>query len=563
MFARLSKAKPTQWGRLASSTASSDQQALRRTQMFMPTLRETPAEAALPSHRLLLRGGYIRQTSLGVYNYLPLAVRVLDKLEHLIDGAMKSVEPMGQKVSMPLLLGRESWDKTNRWQTTGEELFRLQDRHGSDYCLGPTHEEVVTELVAQNVFSYKDLPLCLYQVGRKYRDERRPRYGLMRSREFIMKDMYSFDTTEEGAARTYQSVRQAYHQFFTSLGLPFTEVKADTGNIGGNLSHEFQILAAVGEDDLLTCDNDKCGYAANVEAAVSSLSHAGEAGEYAYFEATDIEWLSGCVPEEGRPMPMVRVLVPQGRAVNPIKLLKEWAPTVDGQCMFRVSAMAPVDGTDRAVDTADTIIDVSLRKVVDIDEGVRVLDVATSAPGDRCNACETGVLVGSKGIEVGHIFYLGSKYSSTLGATFTDSNGRPAVAQMGCYGMGVSRIFAAAVEANHLGDNDDRIRWPESIAPYRVVVLTAGKQKNLREAATALADRLSQHPQLRGEVVLDDRWKDSPGMKMKEALLWGAPNMIVVGRQFVQDGTVEVERTLTGEKTYCTPDEALHLFDEE
>jgi prolyl-tRNA synthetase len=523
--------------------------------MFLPTLRETPAEAAIPSHQLLLRAGYIRQTAAGVYNYLPIAVRVLNKIEKLVDLAMTTTTPAGQKVSMPLLLGADLWKKTGRWETTGDELIRLRDRHQHEYCLGPTHEEVVTDLVANNVFSHKDLPVALYQIGRKYRDERRPRYGLMRSREFIMKDMYSFDKTVEEAHATYESVRQAYHNVFKTLGLKYVEVEADTGNIGGSLSHEFQILADVGEDDVLICD---CGqYAANAEKATSSLPPTDQA-ETVYYRATKVvDGGEGKGGDEARGLPVVRATVPQGRSVNMVKLLNVWNALLPST--LTVQDAKAVDAPHAEGSVVTNVVDLSVARGGD---GVAA-DVVLSEAGDGCAQCDgNGALHSKKGIEVGHIFYLGKKYSSALGAKFTNANGRPEEMEMGCYGLGISRIMAAAVEALHdpTDGGSGRIRWPEAIAPYRIVVLTAGKHEDLEQGARNFANALTnspKNPSLRDEVVLDNRWKESPGMKMKEALLWGAPVMCVFGKRFLSEGLVEIEETATGIKRWATMERAI------
>ncbi|XP_066548394.1 putative proline--tRNA ligase, mitochondrial [Amia ocellicauda] len=399
-----------------------------------------PGEAmTCKSQRLMLQAGLIHPANPGCYHYLPVTVRAVEKLVRLIDQEMQGIG--GQKLDMPSLCAADLWRRSERWDLMGKELFRLRDRHGAEYCLGPTHEEAVTELLAaQGTLSYRQLPLLLYQVTRKFRDEPKPRFGLLRGREFYMKDMYSFDVNEEAARRTYESVCQAYARLFTRLGLRWVQVQADTGNIGGELSHEFQLPADVGEDRLLVCGD--CGFSANAE----------------------------------------------------------------------------------------------------------------TLEQERCPQCKGGMLAETKGIEVGHTFYLGTKYSSIFSASYNNPQNKPVICEMGCYGLGVTRILAASIEVL---SPEDRIRWPGLLAPYQVCVLPPKKGGRGEEAAGlawglcgALAEAL---PALRGEVALDDRTQLTIGKRLKDADIMGYPYVIVVGQSALDDlPTFEVRTQTTGETVFLT-----------
>ncbi|KAK2908106.1 probable proline--tRNA ligase, mitochondrial isoform X2 [Channa argus] len=406
-------------------------------------------EMTCKSQRLMQQAGLIHSSNPGCYYYLPATVRSMEKLVRVIDQEMQGIG--GQKLDMPSLCSADLWKVSERWELMGKELFRLKDRHGIDYCLGPTHEEAVTTLVAhQTTLSYRQLPLLLYQITRKFRDEPKPKFGLLRGREFYMKDMYSFDVSEEEAYKTYESVCQAYTQLFTRLGLRCVQVQADTGNIGGKLSHEFQLPADIGEDQLLVCGN--CSFSANVETMSS-------------------------------------------------------------------------DRTD-------------------------------------CPQCKTGTLVESKGIEVGHTFYLGKKYSRAFKAVFTNAQNNPSIAEMGCYGLGVTRILAAAIEVM---STEEGIRWPGLLAPYQVCVLPPKKGSKMDKAA-ALAEDLVHTlekalPQLRGEVVLDDRTQMTIGKRLKDASILGYPYVIVVGQGALEETPrFEVTCQEIGEKMFLSKDGLIDLL---
>ncbi|KAI4891913.1 hypothetical protein NFI96_030000 [Prochilodus magdalenae] len=422
------------------------------SRLFQPSnLREGQevGDMTCRSQRLMLQAGLIHHSSPGCFYYLPAALRSVEKLVRLIDEEMQAIG--GQKVDMPALCGADLWKRSGRWELMGKEMFRLQDRHNIDYCLGPTHEEVVTELLAsQSTLSYRQFPLLLYQVTRKFRDEQKPKFGLLRGREFYMKDMYSFDVTEEAALHTYQSVSHAYSRLLDRLGLKWVKVQADTGNIGGTLSHEFHLPADVGEDRLLMCGN--CGFSANVE---------------------------------------------------------------------------------------------------------------TVEPGQAdCPQCHTAPLSESKGIEVGHTFYLGTKYSQVFNATFTNAQNKLAVAEMGCFGLGVTRILAASIEVL---SSEDSIRWPRLLAPYQVCVLPPKKGSKASDAIQ-LAEELVQSlgnslPNLKGEVVLDDRTQLTIGKRLKDANRLGYPYVVVVGQKAMEEQPVfEVVCQQSGETMFLSKDGLLDLL---
>ncbi|OQR90819.1 prolyl-tRNA synthetase [Achlya hypogyna] len=520
----------------ALSTAAESSYALRST-TFIPTTKEVPADAAIPSHQLLVRAGMIRKTSNGIYMMLPLAGRVLAKLEAIIDKHMAAIGC--SKLSMPCLLTADLWKETGRWESSGPELFRVHDRRDVAHCLGPTHEEVFTSLVASTVSSPKQLPLRLYQIGRKYRDEIRPRFGLLRAKEFVMKDAYTFDLDRAGAETTYHLMVDAYHKILHALRLPIAQVEADTGNIGGSLSHEFHVLSGFGEDALLSCS--ECNYAANVEKARGVLM-----SPPAPLQATTpvasladvVQAPAGYVPTlylaENKTQ-LVVVLTPEGREVNPLAL------------------KGHIADVDNLVAVAKGHVDCALELPsprVFVDAGVApsaalaaFLNSAGAVHGefrlarehDGCPCC-SGSLVEKRGIEVGHVFYLGDKYSKVLGAKYLDANGKAQTMDMGCYGMGVTRLMAAAVESLH---DAHGIVWPDAIAPYKAVVVGLGKEADPTAAAAKdIAASLARV--LPDDVMLDDRWAERPGVKLTEAELVGYTWRVVVGKRFASEGLVEV-----------------------
>jgi len=553
---------------------------MRLSKAYVPTLKEVPAEAEVVSHRLLLRAGFIRKLTAGIYTYLPLGLRAVNKVADICREEMDRAG--AQDILMPTVQPGALWRETGRWEFSGRELLRFVDRHDRDYCLGPTHEEVVTDLVRGEVRSYRQLPLNLYQIQTKFRDEIRPRFGLMRGREFVMKDAYSFDRDEAGADTSYRAMYDAYCAIFRRLGLEFRPVEADTGSIGGNFSHEFMVLADTGEDTIATCQ--ACDYAANLEKAevvvpadkcdcghdcpaFSPVSTPGvhtvpELCEFLAIEP-DAVVKTLLFDVDGRP---VAALVRGDRELNEIKLKNHlhaqdvklaspeqviaWtgAPVgFAGPVNLKVAGLRIV--ADRELDfdcgwvvganAADAHLrNVDLRRDVTLDG---YADLRNITEADRCPRCGGEIRL-RRGIEVGHVFKLGLKYSKAMNAVFLDENGKEQVMVMGCYGIGVSRIVASAIEQNH---DADGIKFPPSIAPYEVSLLSlGGKEPEVVEAA----DRLYAELRKQGvEVLYDDR-DERPGVKFKDADLMGMPMQLVLGGKGLKAGIIEAKDRRTGEK---------------
>lgn len=551
---------------------------MRVSQMLIPTLREDPAEAEVVSHRLLMRAGFIRKAAAGIYTLLPLGWRVVEKIERIVREEMNRCG--GQEILMPIVQPAELWRESGRWDVYGPELFRLKDRHGREFCLGPTHEEIVTALVRNEVKSYRQLPLLLYQIQNKYRDERRPRFGLMRGREFIMKDLYSFDRDEEGLNESYRKMFEAYTNVFRRCGLRFRPVVADSGAIGGSDTHEFMVLAESGEALIVFCENERCGYAANVEKAesagcgvVEKKEEPAPMAEVATPGVRSIQEVSaflGIGPEKTiktvlfeTERGVVVALVRGDRDINEVKLknvlgclhLEMAGPDkvrevtgaeagfagpvgLDGVC---VVADLEVMMLENAVAGANLdgyhLVNVNPERDFKVD---LVADIRLVRAGDPCPKCGAP-LREARGIEVGQIFKLGDKYSKSLGAVFLDENGQSRPMIMGCYGIGITRTMAAAVEQNH---DDDGIIWPASIAPFHVVVVPVSvkdpQQVEISEEVYGLLSRAGI------EVLLDDR-PERAGVKFKDADLIGYPLRITVGSRGASVGQVEVRLRRTGE----------------
>lgn len=553
---------------------------MRASQLHLPTLREPPKDAETISHQYLVRAGFIRRVAAGIYSFLPLGVRAMEKVKRIVREEMNRAG--AQEVFMPAIVPAELWQESGRWQQYGPELLRLKDRKGADYCVGPTHEEVIVDLVRKDVRSYKQLPVNLYQIQTKFRDEMRPRAGLMRGREFVMKDAYSFDADVSGAHRSYRGMFDAYNEIFTRLGLRFRPVEADTGNIGGSMSHEFQVLADSGEDAIVACN--ACDFAANVEKAplpdqpLAALS-GGEAARQAVETpgAKSIEQVCkvlGCRADQmikavlymADEQPVV-AFVRGDREANEVKVKKalgckalflaeaDWFVKATGLPPGYLGPILPAGYDARRVRfVADFEVKSMTNAVCGANEkqqhitgvfpardlqGLAFADLRMAVEGDNCPRC-TGKLQSFRGIEVGHVFYLGQKYSKAMGATFLDEKGEEKVFEMGCYGIGITRILSAAIEQNH----DDRgIRWPVAIAPWEAAVLSLGAEPAIAELAAGLYRDL----QLAGvEVVLDDR-DERPGVKFADADLIGYPVQIVVGKKAAQ-GVVEVKLRHSGDK---------------
>ena len=538
------------------------------SRLLIPTLKENPAEAEAVSHRLLLRAGMIRKLTSGIYNYLPLGLRVLRKVERIVREEMDRAG--AQEVLMPAVQPAELWQESGRWQIYGKELLRFQDRHGRDCCFGPTHEEVITDLVRKEVHSYRQLPLNLYQIQVKFRDEIRPRFGLIRGREFIMKDAYSFDADEAGAEACYRRMYDAYNRIFSRCGLSFKVVEADSGPIGGSFSHEFMVLADTGEDLLASCT--ACDYAANLEKAEVAPEPGapeppvGDAPEAvptpnvrtveevaAFLKVTPADIVKTLIyeTEEGP----VAVLIRGDHEVNEVKVKNRLGVTdlilaglirVQELTGAEVGFAGPVGlklpiYADQAVVRMNAMITGANRdnyhlKQVNPGRDVKinaVADLRSVTAQDPCPRCG-GELTLLHGIEVGHIFKLGLKYSKALKATYLDADGKEQYLYMGCYGIGVSRIVAAAIEQGH---DANGIIFPVALAPFQVgLIPIALNDAAVRECVEGL------HADLEAagiEVLLDDR-DERPGVKFKDCDLLGLPFRVVVGAKALAQGAAEV-----------------------
>jgi len=541
------------------------------SQLFAPTLKETPADAEVVSHQLMLRAGMIRKLAAGIYDYLPLGLRVLRKVEQIVREEMNRAG--AQEVLLPAVQPAELWIETGRWNMYGPDLQRLKDRHGRDFCLGPTHEEVITDVVRRDVRSYRELPINLYQIQTKFRDEIRPRFGLMRGREFIMKDAYSFDVDDEGSNKSYEAMRQAYNRIFKRCGLRFREVEADPGNIGGSFSAEFMVLADTGEDAIVYCEG--CSYAANMEKAQVSEPpdepFAGEMKEMEKVATPDqrtIEEVSAFL--KAQPSDLIKTLVfiadekpvvalvRGDHEINPLKLQRvlkaEVIELADPAVIEQVTG-APVGfAGPQGLKVERLIADFSLRgqgnmitggNEVDVHvTGVNLgrdftptqwADIRNAEEGDVCPRCGGSFKI-QRGIEVGHIFKLGTKYSEPMRCTFLDEQGQEQTAIMGCYGIGVSRTAAASIEQNH---DDNGIIWPIPLAPFQVIITPLGKAGS-DEMKTA--EKLYEDFRAQGiEVLLDDR-DERPGVKFKDADLIGVPLRITVGKKALAENAVELKQ---------------------
>ena len=557
---------------------------MRTSQMLIPTLREDPGEAEVVSHRLMLRAGMIRKTAAGVYTYLPLGLRVIRKIEAIVRQEMNRAG--AQEVLMPIASPAELWRETGRWDFYGKELFRFKDRHDRDFCLGPTHEEVITDLIRREVRSYRQLPLNCYQIQTKFRDEIRPRFGLMRGREFIMKDAYSFDADEAGARVSYQKMYDAYQRIFTRCGLTFRAVEADTGLIGGSSSHEFMVLAETGEEQVVYTDDGS--YAANVEGAELlpppmtaaeaprplrkvSTPGARTVGEVTAFLQIPAQRLVKTLIYTA-PKEPIAVLLRGDHEANEIKLKKLLGVTdvqLADAAAIQASTGAPVGfvgpiGLKGIRIIADHAVKALVNFVVGGNEGdthyvdanwnrdltvEQFADLRNAQAGDPSPRGQ-GTLRVAKGIEVGHVFMLGTKYSQAMGAVFLDPQGRETLAVMGCYGIGVSRTAAAAIEQNH---DAKGIIWPAPIAPFHVHVLPLSRSTRVTDAAQLVYDSLTAAAL---DVLWDDR-DERAGVKFNDADLIGAPYQVVIGEKGLNQNTVELKTRRTGEVTHLPPQNLL------
>ncbi|MBI3805837.1 MAG: proline--tRNA ligase [Nitrospirae bacterium] len=558
---------------------------MRYSKLLIPTLREDPSEAEIVSHRLMLRAGLIRKVSAGIYNFLPLGLRVLSRVEKIVREEMDHAG--AQEVLLPALQPAELWQETGRWKQYGKELMRLKDRHDREFCLGPTHEEVITDLVRREVKSYRQLPLNLYQIQTKFRDEIRPRFGLMRGREFIMKDAYSFDAEPEGAKESYRKMYDAYHKIFNRLGLQFRAVEADTGLIGGTSSHEFMVLAQTGEEGIASCT--KCDYAANVERAELKGEGQPAAGEVhplekvqtpgkksveevaAFLQVTSQQLVKTLLfTADSRP---VAILVRGDHQVNEIKvkrllgvseLFLAEAKQVEAWTGGPSGFSGPV-GLKNVEVVADLSVETMSEGIVGANERDahylhavagrdyqvgRFADVRNAVAGDLCPRCGAPMKI-DRGIEVGHVFMLGTKYSETMKATFLDAKGEERFFVMGCYGIGVSRIMAAAIEQNH---DEKGIVWPMPIAPFAVHIIPVQDQS---ERVMITAELIYSSLVRAGiEVFLEDR-SERAGVKFNDADLLGAPYQLTIGEKNLKEGFVEIKHRRTGEKQKVEVDKVI------
>jgi prolyl-tRNA synthetase len=543
------------------------------SRLLIPTLKEEPAEAEVVSHKLMLRAGMIRKLAAGIYSYLPVGVRVLRKVETIIREEMNRAG--AQEVLLPAVQPAELWRESGRWELYGKELLRFKDRHERDCCIGPTHEEVITDLVRREIRSYRQLPMNLYQIQTKFRDEIRPRFGLMRGREFTMKDAYSFDADDAGADESYRKMVEAYVRIFQRCGLEFVPVEADSGAIGGSFSHEFMVLAESGEDAVAACR--ACGYGANVEKAEVRPPEPGAAPEVGPLERVEtperrtVEEVSAFLGVAASAVAKtlvfetdagtVAVCVRGDHDANPAKvknLLGANTAELAGEAAVTRLTGAPV-GFAGPVGLAavPVYVDHALRGAGGLVVGANQAgahyrnalpgrdfavagwaDLRTLRSGDPCPRCGEPIAV-KRGIEVGHVFKLGTKYSESLRATYLDAQGGERPLVMGCYGIGVGRTAAAAIEQNHDGDG---IIWPVPLAPWEVVVLPL----QIKDDATrGVTDGLVRDLEDRGvEVLVDDR-DERPGVKFKDADLLGIPLRLTVGTKGLAQGVVEVRERKT------------------
>ncbi|MEE9591778.1 MAG: proline--tRNA ligase [Thermodesulfobacteriota bacterium] len=547
---------------------------MRFSKMLLPTLKEAPSDAEVLSHILMLRAGMIRRVAAGIYNLLPMGLRAIRRVEGIVREEMDRAG--AQEVFMPMVVPAELWRESERWDAYGKELLRVKDRHERDFCLGPTHEEVITDMVRRDVRSYRGLPLNLYQIQTKFRDEIRPRFGLMRGREFIMKDAYSFHVTEEDAEREYKNMYETYCRIFERCGLEFRAVEAETGSIGGSFSHEFMVLAETGEDTIVSCE--KCQYAANVERAETRPPAEGEAKHQEGINSLKrvstpgmktVEEVSGFLKVSPKSLiktliynsdrGVTAILVRGDYELNEAKLKRflgaEWIALADEDDVKRITG-APSGFAGPVGLTCRILADHSIKTIVNGVTGANEADahlinvnlnrdfkadtfgdLRMVLEGDICPRCE-GILNLWRGIEVGHVFKLGTKYSTSMDTTFLDEYGKKHPMIMGCYGIGIGRTVAASIEQNH----DERgIIWPIPLAPFQVYIISIDiKDNTLME----ISERLFKDLKDAGiDVLFDDR-DERAGVKFNDADLIGIPIRVTIGHRMLEKGAVEIKRRI-------------------
>ena len=556
------------------------------TKLYAPTLREVPSDADVVSQQLMLRAGFMRKTANGLYSFLPLGWRSIKKIEAIVREEMDRAS--AQEIMMPILQPAEIWKESGRWKAYGAEMMRINDRHDNEFCLGPTHEEMITTLVKNEINSYRQLPVNLYQIQSKFRDERRPRYGLMRSREFIMKDAYSFDVDEAGLEESYKSMYDAYTRIFNRCGLTFRPVEADSGAIGGSGTHEFMAIAEAGEADIVYCT--KCDYAANIEIGKPGIIKQDEEAlqELSVVDTPNASTIEAVAEMLNLPLhktikavvfsidgKVVLAIVRGDHEVNEVAVQHAVLGSVEPE-------MATSEELEKVGLTAGFISPVGLQQTdefaIVVDESVmetynvcggankkdahyvninpkrdfNVADIIVApirliTKDDVCPKCG-GALEHAKGIEVGQVFKLGTKYSEALQATFLDQNGRPNPMIMGCYGIGVSRTLAAAIEQYH---DENGIIWPRSIAPFEAVIVPINaKDEALMSTSHTIYTALKDADV---DVLLDDR-KDRAGVKFKDADLIGYPLRITVSKNTLENNEVEIQIRKSGEALPCAID---------
>ena len=558
---------------------------MRYSQYFIPTVKETPADAEVVSHKLMLRAGMIRKLAAGIYNYLPLGLRSIRKVENIVREEMNRAGAI--EILMPGVLPAELWQESGRWEFYGKELLRFKDRKDAEFCLGPTHEEIVTDLVRREIKSYRQMPVNLYQIQSKFRDEIRPRFGLMRGREFIMKDAYSFDVDEKAADLSYDKMYRAYRRIFERCGLKFRAVEADTGSIGGSSSHEFMVLADSGEDAIVSCS--ACEYAANVEKAESRRIEAVEHADPRPLERVStpgkrtIDEVTEFLGVNAGSMVKTLVLLADGEPVvalvrgdhdlNEIKfknILGCEVIEMAGDDVVQKVTNAPVGFAGPVGLSVKIVADLAVKGLKNFITGgnakdlhlknvnlgrdftaTMFADIRNVVHGDECPRCDSGNLEMWRGIEVGHVFKLGTKYSKALKATYLDADGKEQTIFMGCYGIGIGRTVAACIEQNH---DDNGVIFPLPIAPFHCIISALNmKEELVREASESIYEQLSSAGV---EVLLDDR-DERPGFKFKDADLIGIPMRIVAGSKNLAEGKVELKIRSTGEVMLLPVGEAV------
>lgn len=561
---------------------------MRYTQFFIPTLKETPSDAEVISHQLMMRSGMIRKISAGIYTYMPLGLRSIRKFEQIVREEMNRAGAI--ELLMPAVQPAELWIESKRWAQYGKELLRFHDRKDNEFCMGPTHEEVITDIARREVKSYRQMPVNFYQIQTKFRDEIRPRFGLMRGREFIMKDAYSFDVDSSAADLSYDKMYQAYNRIFERCGLNFRAVEADTGSIGGSASHEFMVLASSGEDAIVSCN--ACRYAANVEKAEGVKQQPGGAGQQAltkvhtpdqktiaevaeFLHLPQSDTVKALVVSNGEGR-FVMALVRGDHELNELKLKNhlgwdEIRMATDEEILRFTGSppgfLGPLGLKEELTVVADYTVESMSDFVIGANETdqhytganagrdfeiSRIADIRLIGAGDPCPRCAAGILEVWRGIEVGHVFKLGTKYSSSMNATYLDKDGKEQIIFMGCYGIGIGRTVAASIEQNH---DENGIVWPLPLAPFHcsVVAINAQKDESVMAAAQDIHDRLEAAGV---EVLLDDR-DERPGVKFKDHDLIGIPLRIVVGGKNLAEGKVEFKQRTSGDLQLLSPEEAI------